>query len=228
MPNYTLNHALLRFGGTLAGSDEIWSCGLRLKHLGGDEINALRQETIDTIEEAAGYVSDYFTDVRAGFSALNRLAWVKLDAISASTGKYAFPNSPNTFEIDPVVSGTAGGMPPQVAYCVTLRGLNKRGPGARGRWYVPCGNLVNGQTGKMSDAVALEAANAAGDLLASLNTIDSGLGPDAWSPWLFGDGIGGPVDSSITALQVGTVFDTQRRRRNQLVETYIPSESWPI
>lgn len=228
MPTYTENHAVLRFGGPAHNGAEIWSCGLRLKHLGGDEMNALRQETIDTLPAVAQIVSDYVTSVDTGFSANVTLAYVKLDAISKSTGQYGFPNNPNTLELVPPVTGTASPLPPQVAYAVTLRGLFNRGPAARGRWYVPCGNLGTQTDGRMNEAAAIALADAAGVFLAALSSVDSGAGPDAWAPWLFGDGITGPRDSVIELVQVGRVYDTQRRRRNSLDEAYTDSTTYPV
>lgn len=228
MPEYSENHALLRFGGPAWGGAEIWSCGLRLRHLGGDALDPLRQETIDTLETVAGIVQDYVTDADAGFSNGVSLAWVKLDAIRATTGQYAFPDNPNTFELEAPVPGTIPPYPPQVSYCVTMRGVYKRGPAARGRWFVPVGQAGVGADGRMNEATALGFADAAGTFLRALAEIDSGAGPDAWAPWLFGDGISGSRESVISAVQVGRVYDTQRRRRNSLAEEYVPSTTYPF
>lgn len=227
MPEYNQNHALLRYGGPAWGGAEEWSCGLRLKHLGGDGLEAMADEAVATIEEVAGIVSDYVTDADAGFSNGVQLEWVKLDVINAATGKYAYPDLPNTFFLDPPVAGTIPPYPPQVAYAVTMRGTYRRGPAARGRWYVPVGQAGTGADGRMNEATAQAFGDAAGTFLRALQEIDSGAGPDAWAPWLYGDGIGGPRDSVITAVDVGRVYDTQRRRRNTLIEEYVPSATYP-
>lgn len=228
MPEYNQNHALLRFGGPSAGGAEQWSCGLRLKHLGGDELNALRQETIDTLETVADICVDYVNDANAAFNGLVAIEWVKLDAIRATTGKYAFPDNPNTFELEAPDTAAGPPGPLQVAYRVTTRGLFKRGPAARGGWFVPVGAAGVTNAGRISEANAQLMADAAGSFLRNLAEIDSGSGPDAWAPWLYGDGVTGPRDSVINAVQVGDVYDTQRRRRNELDELYVPSTTYPF
>ena len=226
---YTENHALLRFGGPAWGDQEIWSCGLRLRHLGGDEPNALVAETVATISAVYDVVLAYFTRLESMFSNGVRLSWVELNGISASTGKYLQPNNPVREERAPV-SGTAPNGIPQVASCVSLRGMNNRGPASRGRYFVPNGFPTGSgvtSTGVLPASVCQGMADSAGTFLAALSGIDSGLGPDAWVPYLFGDGIGGPQDSPISQVSVGNVLDTQRRRRNTIVETYSVSTTFP-
>lgn len=228
MAEYTLNHALLRFGGPSVGGAEQWSCGLRLKHLGGDGLEAMRQEAIDTIETVAAICVDYVNDVNAAFNGLVAVEWVKLDVINKATGKYAYPDNPNTFELEAPDTAAGPPGPLQVAYRVTTRGLYKRGPAARGGWFVPVGAAGVTNVGRISTANAQAMADAAGSFLRNLAEIDSGSGPDAWVPWLFGDGKTGPRDSVIDLVQVGDVYDTQRRRRNELDEVYVPSATYPF
>jgi hypothetical protein len=227
MPQFTENHALLRFGGPGFGGEEIWSCGLRLRHVGGDALDPMRADTIASLPDVTGAVLDYTNDVNASFNGLCSVAWVKLDVIRATTGKYAFPDNPNTFELpapDPC-AGPPG--PPQVAYCVTNRGLFKRGPAARGRWYVPVGAAGVDSQGRISDANAQAFADAAGSFLTALRDIETGEGPNTWTPWLYGDGISGSRDSVYVSTSVGNVYDTQRRRRNALEEEYFLATNYP-
>lgn len=230
MPTYTENFGLLRFGGTAWSDTEEWSCGLKLRHIGGDAAGPLIADVLASQEAVADAVQLYVADSDADFSAGIRLNWMRFNAISKSTGKYLDPNSPNYFEYETAIGGQAPVIVPQVAYCVTLRGLPKRGPAARGRWFVPTGSRVSPivtSTGVMPAATALLRANAAGRFLEALQDISIGEGPNTWNPYLFGDGIGGPQDSPLTTVSVGNVYDTQRRRRNQLEETYSITDVFP-
>lgn len=229
MPTYSENYAELRFGGSAWDAQETWSCGLKLKHLGGDEPAAMRDETISTIEEVAGLVETYFVG-NSGFNGGCLLEWVRLNVINKATGKYYYPNTPNIYEYEtPISSGKNVGIP-QIAYCVTMRGVNKRGPAARGRWYVPvtaAGPPVVTGTGVMPATLAQGWADEAGTFLDGLRSIDSGSGPDAWVPHLYGfSETSGTDDSGIVSVSVGNVFDTQRRRRAQIEETYFPATTW--
>lgn len=225
---FTENFAELRFGGPAWGIQESWSCGLKLKHLGGDAPAAMDEEIQATYPAVVSLVQDYYTDGNASFNGGTRLEWIRFNVISAATGKYYYPNNPRTFYFDnPIANGFPVGVP-QVAYAVTLRGTVRRGPGSRGRWYVPVATGASPvtTTGVMPENVAQAFSDAAGEFLSALATIDSGLGPDAWMPWLYGDGIGGPVDSAVSSVWVGNVYDTQQRRRRQIEETYIESTTF--
>lgn len=226
---YTENHALLRWGGSAWQGQESWSCSTRLRQPGGDSPEALLTNAQDTVEAIAAIVETYVETNAAMFNGQSLLEYVELNPISAATGDYLFPNSPVRFEL---VTPAAPPLPagyPQVAYCVTLRSsLYRRGPAARGRWYVPAGSAGGAvtSTGVMPATLAEEAADAAGTFLQSVSNLGGVTDPDPWVAWLYGDGIGGPRDSPVGTVQVGNVWDTQRRRRRQIVETYSDATTW--
>lgn len=228
MPQYTENHALLRFGGPAWAEQEIWSCGLRLRHIGGDSADPMLADAQASIEDVYDVLAAYWTRAETYSSAFCELRWAELNPISAATGKYLFPNTPVRFEGAMARSSYVNAIP-QIAYCVTLRGLNNRGPASRGRWYVPPG-FVAAQpltaTGVVQQSLCEGMANSAGTLLDDLQSISVGAGPNTWSPHLYGDGKTGPADSPVATIAVGNVLDTQRRRRNSLEETYFDATNW--
>lgn len=228
MAAYTENWAELRWGGGAWADQETWSCGLKLKHIGGDALAPMLADAQATVEDCAAVIEDYFSG-DSGHSGGLRLEWVRLNPIDRTTGKYAFPNEPILYEYETPVQSPLNAGFPQVAYCVTMRGVPKRGPAARGRWYVPCTSpnpSVTG-TGVMAANIAQAWANAAGTFLRALQDIESGEGPNTWSPHLYGQSETAPsVDSGIVSVSVGNVFDTQRRRRAQIEETYYPAATW--
>lgn len=228
---YTENHALLRFGGSAYVGQEEWSCGLRLKAAGGDSVDAMQDMILATRDAVTDAVVDYFTTSGAAFNGACRLEWIRFNAISAGTGKYALPNSPNVWEIDPAVAPPRPQGYPQIAYCVTLRSNIRRGPAARGRWYVPlsAGSVETPTgTGVLPETTVIPMAQAAATFLEALASTE-GLGdPQEWIPWLYGDGQGGPVDAAVQTVSVGNVADTQRRRREGIVETYFDGGYNPV
>lgn len=228
MPTYTENHALLVWGGEGYSGQEEWSNSTRLKHLGGDAGPAMQDEIEATLDDVVAAVQAYVTRPQSGYAGNITLNWVRLNVISAATGRYLYPNNPIIRELETPVTTPGASSLPQAAYCVTLRSGLRRGPASKGRWYVPCTlpSPIVTSTGVMSATRAQELANSAGTFLSDLANIDSGAGPDAWSPWLYGSGEAGDVDAAVQTASVGNVYDTQRRRRESLLETYYEATTY--
>lgn len=108
-----------------------------------------------------------------------------------------------------VGTSTATCLPFQCAPVVSLRTatLNRRG---RGRFYAPSLAVDQVDGGRMTSAAQTALADGAVDLLAGLT---SGGGTVV----IYHRDLGST--SVVTSLDVGDVIDTQRRRRNQLVES---------
>jgi hypothetical protein len=223
---YTENFALLRWGGSAWAGLEQWSCGVKLKHLGGSDLAPMQEECVDTIDECVAAVTAFLGTVAAKWSQSSTLNWVSLNVINANTERYEYPNAVVKTENLNVVPVGGLGIP-QVATCVTTRGIPVRGPAAFGRFYIPCGLTTLEADGQLPQATALGVANAASTFLTALSNIASGLGPDAWAPWHYSNAQSGPADSSIQEISVGRIYDTQRRRRNTLLEEYVDSTTWP-
>lgn len=229
MPTYTEDHLLLRFGGPAAQAQEEWSCGVRLAFNVPPAPAAQLELAQDALATMVTACSNYVQSGSAGFNSLCSLGYVKLNPINASTGKYRFPNSPVEQLLEaPLPTGPAPSGPLQVAYVVTLRGTDfRRGPAAFGRWYVPVGAPTTTNTGVFGAASAQQYADRAGSFLEEIQYISSDPGL-VLRAQLFGDGIGGPRQSDVRSVEVGNVYDTQRRRRASIEETYYPATTWII
>lgn len=129
---------------------------------------------------------------------------------------------------------SAGWLAPQLSLVLSLQSATVRGVGAKGRMYLPGVSFGVGLDGHITTANALAVANTMGTFFHDINA-------DAISPnvvvlashgSLNKDGtpkIGGagPVTHEVTSIKVGNVYDTQRRRRNQLAEVYSTSTTFP-
>ena len=157
----------------------------------------------------ANLVLAWWNGIKANATTGSRLDAVKISAID-SLGKVI--NGGNYFSLKTPVAGTgniAGQIPAQLAVVMSLR-TGGRGPGARGRMYLPLNNTMgNGgvvpttlQTGVTTAAKTMfEGIRAIGPLLAVVNQ--------------------GPLTySSVGKIQIGNLYDTQRRRRNAIPETF--------
>lgn len=232
-------HALLRFGGRWFATEE-WSCGLRVMT---DDNSATVQQWIDTLEpnEPGGIptvleaikdlVEDWFLRAGTGIPNQARLDYVAMNAILPD-GKYADPGNPHIFEY-PAGEAPTGPLQaaalPQVTVCLSLRTATQRGTATKGRIYPPTAIQATAD-GRVGSSTAQGMGDSAAVLLEGISEVDS--------PFLAGglrvgvvSNISGPNgDTSglgpsriVTRVLVGNVFDTQRRRRNQLVETYTTS-----
>lgn len=225
MPTYSENFALLRFGGEAWSGNEEWSCGVKLKHLGGDDVEAMQDECKATIDNCWTVTHSYVGRAASKFSNSAVIRWMKLNVIKKVDGHYAFPHDVVEYG---GTAGTGSGGPgvPQLALAVTLRGNYARGTAAFGRWYIPAAYTTVEVDGQIALAVAQGVADSAVTWLEDLQNIDSGLGPDAWSPWLYGSGESGARDSAIVSVECGRVYDTQQRRRNSLQEEHVVGAGW--
>lgn len=124
--------------------------------------------------------------------------------------------------ISPTYNGTGSSMkmPPQVSLCATLTTAVSRGLASKGRMYLPGVSIPIFDDGRISTtdagyvatqlATFLSACNASTNLPGSVILASKGKKP------LYIDGL----NRVVTNTRVGNVYDTQRRRRDALVETY--------
>ena len=75
---YTENFCELRFGGPAWSAQETWSCGLKLKQLGGDSAPAMQDNLLATLDQVEAAVRAYFVDPNASFNGGCRLEWIRI------------------------------------------------------------------------------------------------------------------------------------------------------
>lgn len=113
--------------------------------------------------------------------------------------------------LTPAGSSGTNSLPPQISEVLTLR-TALAGPSYRGRIYLPPMNTsVMTTSSQLSQTIAQTVASAWADYLQDAPAATD-YGPIVWSKkGLFG--------SSVTQVEVGNTFDTQRRRRSSFVES---------
>lgn len=195
-------------GSMLAGAEE-WSCSWSL------DLGGFSGEGVETLLDGlVPVISTWFSSAGASISTRAQLETIKANVLGVD-GKYVSQTYTGLRDIEPVVGSAAGNiMPPQNTVAVSLRTARKRGPGARGRFYPPLpvvgtlapdGTIAAGQAAQMATAGAalINGMNGVSDLRV---VVASEVGAGALVP--------------VTSVAVGTVVDTQRRRRGDLVEVY--------
>lgn len=203
--------------GTMFSGGEEWQTGF---YLGAPDADAQvpNQAFADVVRNAW---QTFFTLAGNGVSDSYNFTGVKLARLGLD-GKYDGSAVIQSFPTGQVTGGSTGlPLPPQVALVATLIAGSGKGLGGKGRMYLPgIKHAVTGN-GRISDADALRVAN---NLATFFNTINAstdkpGTAINA-SRGHVKFGGAGAVNITLNGIRVGNVYDTQRRRRNGLSETY--------
>lgn len=203
-------HLYLQWGGKLPGL-EIWSCGLRLAGVGGGT------PPIDdaTLTAYANVVSGFHANPNTLIASACKLSFVKVNQIGTN-GHYTAQHTNEKIIADIAGGGGSPQPPNQIALAISLLTGFSRGPAHRGRFYLPMPRHdvidSNGQIGaSIRDAIRESAAQ----FVTALNGVSSGA-----QVAVFSRKAGAPAHRLVSGVEVGRVLDTQRRRRNRLVEAY--------
>lgn len=205
---YAPNLARIVMTGTLFNQAEIWASTLTL-HAAGSDGPAPAPAVL------APPITEWFRRTTSLISNIARLTAVKCNEFGPD-GRYVDQTQTRVWEAPN--QGIAGGMSsfawPQLSLAVSLVTAAQRGRAHRGRFYPPL-PVVTGDptTGKVMDASTSSVAVSAAQLIRDINAAAGGWRVVVASHL---DGTVRPV----TAVEVGDVMDTQRRRRSAFPELY--------
>lgn len=208
----------LTFSGTCFGGTEIWSTGLFLGSPTADVSNASQAE----VDLYAARWSTFFGLLANQFSSHYITTQTKLSVLDTA----GHPDPLNTVYNTALV--TPGGLstaiyPPQISLVASLRATAVHGLATHGRMYLPgVASAIDITTGKLPSSQQGTLATAFQTFIKGLNT-DAPVGDQVA---LCSKGRTLPtvlagVTQLVTHIEVGDVFDTQRRRRNGLSESYV-------
>ena len=204
--------------GTMFGGAEEWSTGFFLGNEGADvadasqlAADAIRNAWITFFTNSGSAISNAYSFTQCKIAAIGADGHTELDQVY-----YSYPTTAT------VGGGGAFVNPAQCALAVTLLSGTPRGKGSKGRMYLPGINMSpTGTTGKLnSTAINTLATN----VKTFFDTIDGSF--DVPQQLILAARGTGPIpglnarNDYVETIRVGDVMDTQRRRRNQLVETY--------
>ena len=203
--------------GTCFGGNEIWSTGF---FMGSEteDIGAVPQTLVD---EIATRWSTFF--VLSGSSISSNYLTTQVKVALLSTAGVTDPLNVvyHTYTTPPQGANGGTAMPPQSSLVCTLTSAISRGLAAKGRMYIP------GFAGGGPDATGHISSTAVGNIATALQTFINGVNTDVGAGFHVINASFGSVKHSlpgvnavVTGIKVGNVYDTQRRRRNGLVEAY--------
>lgn len=199
-------HTLITFIGDAFTGQEIWQTSLRL--------DSTSEPNLDQLESYAEAYAAFHAASGAGIGNAARFLAVK-GALIGADGKY--PNDYESLEYvrpTPLPGGGPGIGIPQLSTVLTLNTTRSRGLGSVGRMFPPPTAFSPQPDGRMSQGTAETLAGLGAALISDMNAAAPG---DVTVFGQTGSGTAFPV----TGVRVGRVIDTQRRRRNALVEDYV-------
>lgn len=209
--------AKVTLSGTCFGGQEIWSTGFHL----GRELTDATSITPTGVSDIANAWKTFFEKTDSYVSGYYEFTQCKV-AMLNNDGK-TMPDTAQYYSPPALVKGGAGnsGNPPQIALVATLMNSLPRGLATKGRMFLPGISPAVNATGHL-DTFWVESI--ATNLKAFFDTVynDADL---PGNPVLASVGRG-PLNMdgairNISAIKIGNVYDTQRRRRNALSEAYI-------
>lgn len=208
---YDSQHQLLTMSGVSWGGAEEFSFSFRISN------PAL--PTQDDVDFLAAAAETMFESAGMAIDPQHQLTSLKLAPIAVN-GEY--PPGANSKEH--LFSGVFGGggaqhWPAQCTVAVTLTTALPRGYASKGRFYLPSQTIALGANGRLPNA-SIVSMNAA--LKTWLDSVNNSLVGDisVFSQGNAAEGVA-PSHQKVTAIRVGDIVDTQRRRRRQFVENYV-------
>lgn len=203
------DHYYMQVGGKLPGGEE-WSNGWRFAMVPG---NAVVLD--DTMLNAYGAAVQTFytsTVISSGV----KLSFMKMNPIDAATGKYDTQSPYTKLFADLPGTGTLQALPNQATIAVGWTTGYSLGLAHKGRFYIPIPSLAQtAGSGQITTAAADDVKAKATTMLTALNAVNPNL-----DVAIFSRKSGAPTHRLVTGVQVGLVWDTQRRRRRKLLESY--------
>ena len=215
---YEKDFTTLTMAGTLAGGNEIWSCGLHLDSI----VNPVDPSDWEAVysaraEEYADAVSAFFGDADVMVPSDVKLTEVRL----AHRGTDGATIGEPIIKLVNVSGGLNTVYAPQNALVNTLVSPKPRAPGRYNRFYLPVGLTTFGDSYKLNGTAQNAYAARLQEFIEELNTIGGQDSPDNLQFVSVVSNAGTGWTQGVTSVMVGQIIDTQQRRRNALVESYV-------
>lgn len=224
--DYAFPFARVTISGTVFGGAEEWSTGFQF----GKEDDGIIELVPGGAELIAQRWQTFFSNPACAISNAWHTTRVKIALINTD-GTTDEDNIDYYFYPAPVAGGQGGTpFPPQITLAATMTSEYQRGLASKGRMYLP-GVIsgIDGGTGKLGGAYTNTLNTAFKTFLDGVNTDETSGGYiilaskghktdalDANNQPVYVDG----RNARVTGCRIGNVYDTQRRRRNDLAEVY--------
>jgi hypothetical protein len=203
--------------GQMLGGAEEWQTGFYMGQAEGDApvpttlfTDAVRDAWETYFETSNHVISQHYT--------FNQVKAARL----GTDGKYDGSDVAVSFPAGSVVGGYGGQvMPPQIALVATLIAGSGKGLAGKGRMYLPGVSATVDATGHIGGTVPQLIATGLATFFNTINASFDAPGSVINASKGHKNFLGaGARNVPVNGVRVGNVYDTQRRRRNALAETY--------
>lgn len=206
---------------------EDWTTGFYIGHEDADSGVPVQQDA-DAIKARW---QTFFTASTGGVFPNNLTTTaIKITHIDAATGHAIPVNTVYSYYSTPIAGNGSGAisLPAQCTLAVTMTSSIARGLGAKGRMFLPqVGGQVASSDGKISTTIQTNTKTGMQTFFNGINT-DLGIRGDViLASRGRTTGVTAGVNKQVTGVKVGDIIDTQRRRRNNLVEVYASATVTP-
>lgn len=215
---YDRRHFKVTLEGTNATDQDIWTTGWRIAPSPASEPIINYPAMANTLlESVTGAAETFWAAIRSRVAKGTRLNSVKVAPVDED-GRYIDNMDSVIYDLETPLDGSTGSAhPPQVSVVASLTTGTRRGNATHGRMYLPLTAIaINSDDFTIDTTNRQLIANAVKGLLNdSIGAIaDVTLDPVVMS------NIGSGTTRTITTVAVGSIPDTQRRRRNRFTEEY--------
>lgn len=219
-------HWLLSWGGTIGNGKDVWANNIRMTNDETGQPDSVPGATLEAM------LDDYVTDIRtfmtsAGANIVGGTTcnWVKFNEIGPD-GLYVNKTLTHarylngTGAAGPISGASTSYCPTFQSVAVTLTTSQARGPGSKGRFFLPgCAPTLT-YDGVINTTSQTAIANAAAAFITALGD-EAGVDVTNMRPAVVSN-VGNPGPANVvTGIAIGNVPDVQRRRKNNLIETYV-------
>lgn len=215
------DHYLLSYGGTICEGAEVWVNNIRMWSDTPNWITGMPDEP-DMITDIVNDLKALAANASSAWSTDTVCRWVKLNRIGPD-GRYASSSESNTRFLTGanIIAGVASATihPPQISLAITFRTGIQRGRASRGRIFAPRPSVPVSVNGQISNTNLTNISAAYRTFIQNLGNWP-GIDTHNLAPAIV-SGVGAGAASYVRSVEVGSVLDTQRRRRSALVETRV-------
>ena len=215
---YDRRHFKVTLEGTNATDQDIWTTGWRIAPSPASEPIINYPEMANTLLESVRGAAETFWDaVRTRIATGTRLNSVKVAPVDED-GRYIDNMDSVIYDWEtPLAGGNAAAHPPQVAVVASLTTGTRRGNATHGRMYLP---LTAVPISSNDFTIATNVRKAIADAVVGLLNDSLGTIADITLDPVVMSNIGSGTTRTITTVAIGSIPDTQRRRRNRFTEEY--------
>jgi len=213
-----ITHRVTFIGDMFTGQEE-WNTGFYIGNESGGDMGV--DPSLAEAQACATAFSTFFTTAANAINGNYRFLGAKVSSVN-TTG-HVDAATTQFYNLPTPVQGAGSGVsfPPQISVVATLSTIRTRGHGSKGRMYLPGISAGPDSTGHIAATTVTSLTNTLKTCLDAINAHADVPGEIVLNSAAVTTPIArAAIMLPIQSIKIGNVYDTQRRRRNALAESY--------